>query len=224
MPTTTAHILIVDDAPENIRVLATILAPDKYHLTIATCGESALAAAERHIPDLILLDVMMPEIDDFEVYRRLKSNPKTKDIEIVFVTAAVNETEQLKRLGLGAADYIYKPFSIPVIQAKVALHLERASHKKDLRLKSAALEEIINLRDDIERITRHDLKIPLNAILGYPQLMLMDDNLTEEQREHLEEILKAGNEMNNRINSLLDLFKMETDSQETGIMARLPSE
>lgn len=205
-----AHILIVDDNPENIRVLGTVLAQNKYQMTIATSGETALKAVEQHIPDLILLDVMMPEIDGFEVCRRLKNNPNTQDIQIIFVTAAVAESDELKGLELGAVDYIYKPFSVPIIQAKVALHIELAQHRKDLQLKNAALEEVAKLRDDIERITRHDLKTPLNAILGYPQLMLMDDNLNDEQREYLEEVLRAGHEMNNMINSSLDLFKMET--------------
>lgn len=208
------HILIVDDNPENIRVLGAVLAQKKYKMTIATGGEAAIKAAEQYLPDLVLLDVMMPEIDGFEVCRHLKNNPDTAHIEIIFVTAAVAESDELKGLGLGAADYIYKPFSIPVIQAKVAQHLERAQHKKSLRQRNEALEEIVRLRDDIERITRHDLKTPLNAIIGYPQLMLMDDNLTEEQREYLEEIVRAGSEMTNMINNSLDLFKMETGSYQ----------
>lgn len=204
------HIVIVDDNPENIRVLGAVFPPNKYQITIATNGETALKTVEQNPPDLILLDLMMPGIDGFEVCRRLKSNPKTQDIEIIFVTAATAENNELKGIALGAIDYIYKPFSVPLILTKVEKHLERLTHKKDLRLKNAALEEVVKLRDDIERITRHDLKTPLNAILGFPQLMLMDDNLNSEQRGYLEEILRAGNEMNNMINNSLDLFKMET--------------
>ncbi len=191
-----SHILIVDDNPENIRVLGAALERNKYKMTIATNGGAAIKMAEKHLPDLILLDVMMPEIDGFEVCKILKANPKTASIEIIFVTAAVSHNDELKGLSLGAVDYIHMPFSVPIIQAKVALHLERAYHKR--------------LRDDVERMTRHDLKTPLNALMGYPQLMLMDDNLTSEQQDYLERMLRAGNEMLNLINNSLDLFKIET--------------
>lgn len=210
MTTKNSHILIVDDNPENIQVLGTALRQKNCRVTVAQSGELAVKAAIEHLPDLILLDIMMPEMNGFQVCEILKNSPKTKDIEIIFVTAAVAHSDELKGLALGAIDYIHKPFSIPIVQAKVALHLERARSKKELHLKNAALEENARLRDDIERITRHDLKTPLNALLGYPQLMLHDDNLTAEQRDYLEEMLSAGNEMLNMINNSLDLFKMET--------------
>lgn len=205
-----SHILIVDDNPENIRVLGTVLRQQNYRVTIAQSGEMALKAAEDHIPDLILLDIMMPGMSGFEVCQALKANPKTQDIEVIFVTAAIARNDELKGLSLGAVDYIHKPFSIPVVQAKVALHLERVRSKHELQLKNAALEENTKLREHIERITRHDLKNPLNALLGYPQLMLLDKNLSEAQRGYLEKMLTAGSEMLNMINNSLDLFKMET--------------
>ena len=210
MPNKNSQILIVDDNLENIRVLGTVLRQLKCRIAVAQNGAQALRAVEEQIPDLILLDVMMPDMDGFEVCETLKANPKTQDIEIVFVTAAVNQTDELKGLSLGAVAYIHKPFAIPLVQAKVALHLERARNKKELRLKNAALEENAKLREDIERMTRHDLKNPLNALMGYPQLLLLDDNLNAEQRDYLEQMLRAGNEMLNIINNSLDLFKMET--------------
>lgn len=204
------HILIVDDNPENIRVLGTVLRQKNCRVTIAQSGEMALKAAQEHLPDLILLDVMMPDMDGFEVCQILKSNPKTENIEIIFITAAIANTDELKGLSLGAVDYIHKPFSIPVVQVKVALHLERARNKHYLQLKNAALEENARLREHIDRITRHDLKNPLNALLGYPQLMLLDKSLTATQRGYLEKMLTAGNEMLHMINNSMALFKMET--------------
>jgi two-component system, sensor histidine kinase and response regulator len=208
------HILIVDDNPENIRVLGTALRQKNYRLSVAQNGTQALKAVEEQIPDLILLDVMMPGMSGFEVCKALRDNPKTAHVEIIFVTAAIAHSDELKGLELGAVDYIHKPFSIPLVQAKVALHLERANSKRELELKNAALEENIKLRDDIERITRHDLKTPLNALMGYPQLMLHDENLTTEQRSYLEEMLRAGSEMLNLINNSLDLFKMESGTYQ----------
>ena len=210
MTDSNSHILIVDDNPENIRVLGTVLRQQNYRVTIAQNGEMALKAAEAHLPDLILLDIMMPGISGFEVCQILKSAPKTCDIEIIFVTAAIAHSDELKGLSLGAVDYIHKPFSIPVVQAKVALHLERVRNKQALQSRNLALEENAKLREHIDRITRHDLKNPLNALLGYPQLMLLDKSLTSTQRGYLEKMLTAGNEMLHMINSSLDLFKMET--------------
>jgi CheY-like chemotaxis protein len=161
-----SHILIADDNPENIRVLGTVLRQKNCRITIAQNGVQALKAAEEYIPDLILLDVMMPEMDGFEVCQNLKANPKTQAIEIIFITADVTPSDELKGINLGAVDYIHKPFSIPLLQSKVALHLEKAHSKKELLLKNAILEENARLRDDIERMTRHDLKTPLNALLG----------------------------------------------------------
>lgn len=205
-----SHIMIVDDNPENIRVLGTVLRQIDCRLTIAQNGLQALKAVKDNIPDLILLDIMMPEMDGFQVCEVLKADPSTQDIEIIFVTAAVEPSDELKGLKLGAVDYIHKPFSIPLVRAKVALHLERANSKKQLQLKNAALEENAKLREHIDRITRHDLKNPLNALLGYPQLMLLDKTLNATQRGYLENMITAGNEMLHMINSSLDLFKMET--------------
>lgn len=214
MTETASHILIVDDNPENIRVLGTVLRQKGCRVSIAQSGELALKAVNENSPDLILLDIMMPGMNGFEVCEILKSNPKTSSIEIIFVTAAIMHSDELKGLAMGAVDYIHKPFSIPIVQAKVALHLERIQRKKEMQLRAAILEENANLREHIDRITRHDLKNPLNALLGYPQLMLLDENLTATQHGHLEKMLTAGNEMLHMINSSLDLFKMEQGSYQ----------
>ncbi len=192
----TSHILIVDDNPENIGVLGAALEQFNYKITIAKNGVQAIKVAEKQIPDLILLDVMMPDMNGFEACKILKSNPKTHDIEIIFVTAAITHEDELKGLSLGAVDYIHKPFSIAIVQAKVALHLERAYNKK--------------LREDIDRITRHDLRSPLSAILCYPEMVLAEGGLSAKHRGYLEEVIKAGKEMQHMINGSLDLFKMET--------------
>lgn len=190
------QLLVVDDNPENIRILGAALAKDNRKIAVALSGEKALQLIQKIQPDLILLDVMMPEMNGFEVCKILKSNPKTSDIDVIFITAAIAQEDELKGLALGAVDYIHKPFSIPIVQAKVDLHLEQMHHKK--------------LREHVERMTRHNLKDPLNAIMGFPQLMLMDHNLTDEQRGYLENMRRAGNEMLNMINNSLNLFKIET--------------
>lgn len=126
MPNTKTHkpiILIVDDTPENIDVLKGVLIAD-YQVRPATNGQTALKAVHiRPYPDLILLDIMMPGMDGYEVCRRLKADPITESIPVIFVTAKSEVADELEGLNLGAVDYIIKPFSIPIVLARVKTHL-----------------------------------------------------------------------------------------------------
>jgi phosphoserine phosphatase RsbU/P len=116
-------ILIVDDTPINIGVISGAL-KDSYATKVATSGEKALAiAAGAEKPDLILLDVMMPEMDGYEVCRRLKANPDTKDIPVIFLTGQTQADDETKGFEVGAVDYIHKPFSAAVVKARVRTHL-----------------------------------------------------------------------------------------------------
>jgi len=119
-----ATILVVDDAPENLAILNGIL-KDHYRVKVATSGERALAlAAGSEQPDLILLDVMMPGMDGYEVCSRLKSDPRTQSIPVLFVSARDEEEDEAKGLALGAIDYIVKPIRPSIVQARVRNHLE----------------------------------------------------------------------------------------------------
>lgn len=113
------RILIVDDTPTNIHVLVQAL-QDNYHVKVATSGQLALAVARSaEKPDLVLLDVMMPEMDGYEVCRRLKDDPATKRIPVIFVTALDTPHDEEKGLDIGASDYITKPFVLPIVRARV---------------------------------------------------------------------------------------------------------
>jgi diguanylate cyclase (GGDEF)-like protein len=116
-------ILIVDDNPLNLTLLDAVLSPE-YGVRLATGGAQALGIVESDDPpDLILLDVMMPELDGFEVCRRLKANPKTRRCPVIFVTSLDEEADEELGINLGAVDYIARPFSIPVVRARVRTHL-----------------------------------------------------------------------------------------------------
>jgi len=115
-------VLVVDDQPANLEVMRSILS-DTYMLAFAKNGEQALAAAQKHRPDLILLDVMMPGMDGYEVCRRLKDNPDTRHIPVIFVTALSESGDEAKGLDAGAVDYVTKPVSAPVVRARVATHI-----------------------------------------------------------------------------------------------------
>lgn len=123
-PNKRRSVLIVDDVPINIQVLAEALRTD-YRVRIAANGAKALAiAVSDDPPDVILLDVMMPEMDGYEVCRRLKNAQETKDIPVIFVTAKSSSEDEALGLNLGAVDYITKPFSIPVVKARVRTHVQ----------------------------------------------------------------------------------------------------
>ena len=116
-------VLIVDDTPTNVGVVSGVL-KDMYRTKVATNGEKALAiATAADKPDLILLDVMMPGMDGYEVCRRLKADPTTRDIPVIFLTAKIDALDEEKGFDVGAVDYIHKPFSGPIVLARVKTQL-----------------------------------------------------------------------------------------------------
>jgi len=141
-------ILIVDDAKENIHILAELLGSD-FNIRAATCGAKALEIAlSGNPPDLILLDVMMPEMDGYEVCRRQKNSAQTRGIPIIFITVRVSEEDEIYGFTLGAVDYITKPFSEVVVRARVGMHAELKRHRDYLESLSYldALTGIANRR------------------------------------------------------------------------------
>ena len=119
-------VLVVDDTPDNLKLISGLL-KDAYRVKIATGGGKALAlAGSEPPPDLILLDIMMPEMDGYEVCRRLKADRNTRDIPVIFLTAMTAEEDEEKGLRLGAVDYITKPYSPSLVKARIRAHLEMA--------------------------------------------------------------------------------------------------
>jgi diguanylate cyclase (GGDEF)-like protein len=129
---TRSRLLVVDDAPANLRLLVGGLG-DLYELRVAKSGSDALALLDGWAPDLILLDVMMPDMDGHEVCRRLKADPARKDIPVIFVTGRDEESDELAGLEAGAVDYIAKPFSLPIVRARVGTHLELKRYRDLLK-------------------------------------------------------------------------------------------
>ncbi|MEH6549839.1 MAG: SpoIIE family protein phosphatase [Pseudomonadales bacterium] len=125
-------ILAVDDTPENLDVVKGILA-EEYHIKVAVHGKVALKIAQSQLPDLILLDIMMPEIDGYEVCRQLKANPATRDIPVIFLTAKGETADEAEGFNLGAADYILKPVNPPLLKARVKTHLALKQNMDDLQ-------------------------------------------------------------------------------------------
>jgi two-component system sensor histidine kinase/response regulator len=205
-------ILLVDDSPENIRVLLEVL-KDDYQVVAAKDGHKALEiAAQLPHPDLILLDVLMPQMDGYEVCRRLKQQKLTRDIPVIFVTALAEDVSEERGFNAGAVDYITKPISPAIVRARVRTHLALKAAHQQLEEQNMALIEAAQLREDVERIMQHDLKGPLTTIIGMPTLLLNKENITAQQKETLKLIKDAGYLMLGMINRSLDLYKMEVGS------------
>jgi two-component system sensor histidine kinase/response regulator len=168
-----AYILVVDDNQRNLAIMKKILGA-RYRLALAASGEEALAIAEQFVPDLVLLDIMMPGIDGYETCRRLRANDQLKHAKIIMVSAKALTSERLEGYAAGADDYVTKPFDEDELLAKIEVYR---------RLKSA--EEISRLKSDLLDLFDHETRTPLTAIMT-PTAMLLDDaTLTAEQRQLL---------------------------------------
>ena len=141
------HLLIVDDSLGNIEALAAILDQD-YALSFATDGAEALALVAHHIFDLILLDIVMPGMDGFEVCRRLKASHTARDIPVIFLTSLESAADEEYGLSLGAEDFIHKPASPPVVLARVRTHLQLANARRELRRHNDELERLVAERTE----------------------------------------------------------------------------
>lgn len=143
-----ATILIVDDTPDNLSLMSEVLR-DTYKVKVANSGEKALKIAFGDAkPDLILLDIMMPEMDGYEVCAQLKQNVLTRDIPVIFLTAKAQEDDERKGLELGAVDYITKPISVPILLARVNNHLQLKAASDFLKDQNIFLENEVTKRTE----------------------------------------------------------------------------
>lgn len=137
-------ILVVDDMPGNLGVLFEALYAAGYNVLIQDNGESALELLNTFQPDLILLDILMPGMDGFEVLRRLKNNPLTQDIPVIIITALLAHDDEVKGLKLGAADYITKPFHVETVLARVQIHIANRNLQKMLIEQNEKLKQALD--------------------------------------------------------------------------------
>ncbi len=182
---------------------------NEHDLAYVQKGESVLEYVSSHPTDLILLDILMPGMNGYEVCSRLKADERTRDIPVIFITSKSEDEDETKGFELGAVDYITKPFSFPIVRARVNTHLALKQAMQELESQNTALREAADLREDVERITRHDLKSPLVAIIGFTKLALMDNMTPKELRNCFELIDESSYRMLEMINLSLDLIKME---------------
>ena len=202
-------VLVVDDVPENIDVLAGALSRD-YNVKVALNGQDALDIAfAKPNPDVVLLDILMPGMDGYEVCRRLKENDDTRGIPVIFVTALDEMDDETRGFETGGVDYITKPIRIPIVLSRVKAHLELKMARESLKAQNRLLEENLRLRDDVDSIIRHDIKTPINVILWGPDIVESEGNLNPNQIDTLRIMKQASYSMLKIMNSSINLIKME---------------
>lgn len=160
----TTSILVVDDVPDNIKVISEVIRSD-YQVKAATSGEKALKIClSKSPPDLVLLDIMMPEMDGLTVCQKLKSHPNTQHITVIFVSAMDQTEDVVKGLELGAVDYITKPINPDILKARVKTHVKIARSTKTLREQVDLMVDYAQLRSEFDRVIQQDMKRPFESI------------------------------------------------------------
>lgn len=201
-------VLVVDDTPFNLRMVAGLL-QDQYQIKVSANGLKAISVCQAAAPDLVLLDVMMPEIDGFEVCRRLKNDPRTAHVPIIFLTAIGEADKIAQGFNLGAVDYVTKPIDPVILKARVAAAIRISLNHEHMREKYDLLMENSRLREEVERIAHHDIKNPLAIILGHTATFSEDSTLTEEQRGKIKIIEQSTYDILQLIDLSSDLLKIE---------------
>lgn len=231
-------LLIVDDIPENIGLLADNLAKD-YDVQFAQSGPKALALMETHIPDLILLDVMMPGMNGFDVFEQLKNNPKWRKVPVIFITAENDSATETKALNTGAVDFISKPINQQVVRARVKTHLTLYQREREYQLLNKTLEmRVLERTQQVEALNAaleerakqaeaanetkrlflgnmsHELRTPMSAIIGFSDLLQTRTN-DPTISEQLSVIRKASRKLSSTINEILDFTQISSGQTQT---------
>ncbi len=226
------RILIVDDKPHNLRLLSKMLVDQDYEVQTVENSLHALQSAKQMFPDLILLDIMMPNLDGYEVCTQLKADERTRDIPVVFLSALDHSSDKVSAFKAGGVDYITKPFKLQEVLARVQTHLALRELQRRLMDANNALAtrldelaeanaELQARNEDLDAFAHtvaHDLKNPLGLVTGYAELLCIDsDTVTPESlRLHAQKIMRGAEKMKSIINNLLLLAsarRMEVEAQ-----------
>ncbi|MGE0084540.1 MAG: response regulator [Desulfococcaceae bacterium] len=193
-----ACVLIVDDNPKNLQVLGTVLKQAGYQIVVAQTGIQALKAVQKIVPDLILLDIMMPEMDGFETCRKLKNMQITKDIPIIFLTARTETEDVIRGFESGAVDYVVKPFNSLELLTRVNTHIELTRQRK--------LQGVLEMAGTV----CHEINQPLQSILGYSELLLMEVKPGDPLYDKIAKIRDQIDKMGKITQKLMKITKYKT--------------
>jgi signal transduction histidine kinase len=218
-----ASILIVDDNPANCDMLSRRLGRQGYTCTHTYTGKQAIEMIERQMPDIVLLDMMMPEMGGLEVLRILRQRYDSVSLPVLMVTARNEGEDVVAAFEAGANDYIEKPVDFPVLLARLRHHLEHKRLDDEVESSRARLEEqnrALELGNQYKvnflSSMSHELRTPLNAVLGFSEVLLDEllGPLNEKQKQYCQEIYNSGSYLLLIINDLLDLSKIEAGKLE----------
>ena len=205
-------ILIVDDVMSNVLLLKVLLTNEKFAIATASNGRQALEQVEKENPDLVLLDVMMPDMSGFEVAQHLKSNPNTADIPIIFLTALNSTADIVKGFQVGANDFISKPFNKEELIIRVTHQISLVAAKRLILSKTEELQRTIAGRDKLYSVIAHDLRSPMGFIKMVLNMLIL--NLPSEKiGAEMYELLTMANQTTEDVFSLLDNLLKWTKSQ-----------
>ncbi len=196
-------ILIVDDTPANLTVLSKMLTQHGYRVRPALNGQLAIASVSREQPDLILLDIKMPDMNGYEVCTRLKAAEHTRDIPILFISALDDIEDKVKAFQVGGVDYITKPFHVEEVLARVRAHITLQNQRRHIA-------QLSSFKDDLLRIVSHDLKNPISTILGYTKL-IQEIGVTGAHADYIDRITRSAHFMYTLVGDLLELSRAESD-------------
>jgi DNA-binding response OmpR family regulator len=215
-----ATLLIVDDKPQNLRLISDFLAEQGFELMLTRSGAQALEKIELAMPDLVLLDVTMPKMDGFEVCRRLKSNARTAGLPVIFMTALDDTAHKVEGFRLGAVDYITKPIQREELLARIQHHLQLYSLQKELLSKSEDLAQKNAELEAYAHTIAHSLKTPLAAARRFLEILhkFKSDGMTGEQRHLVEQASGALAMTGDAIDALLLLSTVAQQSVELNLL------
>ena len=205
-------ILIVDDVMSNVLLLKVLLTNEKFAIATASNGRQALEQVDKENPDLVLLDVMMPDMSGFEVAQHLKANPKTADIPIIFLTALNSTTDIVKGFQVGANDFISKPFNKEELIIRVTHQISLVAAKRIILNKTEELQRTIAGRDKLYSVIAHDLRSPMASMK-----MLLNTIMMSVEKDKIDpdifDMLEMSNKTSEEVFSLLDNLLKWTKSQ-----------
>lgn len=207
-------VLIVDDVPENIQVLVHLLNEKGLRVNYADSGIKALKAIKSNLPDLILLDVSMPQMDGFQVCERLKGDPLTADIPVIFLTAKVDQQDVINGLEKGAVDYVTKPFNAGELIKRVFTHLELKQSRDIIKKQNIELLKLNDVKNQLFSVISHDMKNLFNNILfGTESLEKEIDNFEKEEVVQMAGLVNdSAKRAYDLLQNLLDWSKSQMNS------------
>ncbi len=202
-------IMVIDDTAANLQVLEQLLAGQGYRVQAFLAGELAVAAALASPPDLVLLDIAMPDLDGYEVCRRFKGSSVLRQVPIIFLSALSGAEDKVAAFAAGGVDYVTKPFHFDEVVARVRAQVQAAQHERKLEQANHRLRELETLRDGLVHMLVHDLRSPLTVMLGSLE-WVQTTSQPADVKEAVGDALAAAKSLLRMVGSMLDVSRMES--------------